>query len=1005
MKTVFLHPPRYLRLFLSFVLFTVCQSMYAKPVFVINSATKSVRLSPKGNVQINFTVRNNTSKTMTITNVRVTFSNQTLLKGIINHNQCSLNKGKLDANASCTISTTIYALGLTGSSDFEVQVCAFNGSLCSGMKNQIKVTTSTDGGDNPTPTTKANISLSPASLLLMTTPSGNITGLTGGLGSITVTNHSSTLTATNVSANLPSSFTTISQDASNCRSIAPLQSCTLNFTAASTEYDLTNITISGSNTNTVSASLGARFPISTDGVVHAIAHDPSTNILYIGGLFHHVGAPNRAIGMVDRQGQEKRFVRVAPRTGSSLTYVFAIVPDGNGGFYIGGSFGFVNGVARENVAHILSDYSLDTNFTAPAANNDIRAMALHNGILYLGGIFTDLGGTTRQRLAAVDAATGNLDPWDPDAGGSVFDLEIYNNNVYAVGQFTTINRNAFHANNQLTRNRAAVIELANGANIGNADTNWDPDLAGNAFAIKEHNNYIYIAGDFQNVNRAVYHTNNQLARARIAAFEPVGIGNGRGDADNIWDPDLANAGPNGGRALAIDATHVYVSGGFTTAGGNAHVAVAAISDFAGGGSGTVDNTWNPQIAAGRFNDVVRSLFLTNNSLFFGGDFTTVQGQTRLRLAEVELAGNGRTGAPTTFKGDVGTDWGMVAEIYADSTRVITAGDFYLFPAVNRVRLAAIDLNTFTVTSWDPRVNFRPRSLVVHNNQVYAGGEFSIVNEGQPTQATRNRLASFDKVSGQVTSWNPNMDGHVFALALDGDTLYAGGQFSTVTGGARNRLAAYDLTNLSVGEGLIGWNPLSNASQVDGLLVHNGHLYVGGNFTEVQPGPPGNRVHIAAYSLPTRTLDAWNPNVNVGIRVESIAAGNGKIFFVGNFTQVDGGTGRANAAAFNEAGFGAAVLDSWNPNLNGIAEHITYHNNKLYMGGAFTVINGGTPRTRFAVVDDNTGLALDPDLQLAAIGIVDAIFANDSLGQIYLGGALYRSNGWPVFGFTVLNLTN
>lgn len=146
-------------------------------------------------------------------------------------------------------------------------------------------------------------------------------------------------------------------------------------------------------------------------------------------------------------------------------------------------------------------------------------------------------------------------------------------------------------------------------------------------------------------------------------------------------------------------------------------------------------------------------------------------------------------------------------------------------------------------------------------------------------------------------------------------------------------------------------------------------------------------------------------MNVGIRVESIAAGNGKIFFVGNFTQVDGGTGRANAAAFNEAGFGAAVLDSWNPNLNGIAEHITYHNNKLYMGGAFTVINGGTPRTRFAVVDDNTGLALDPDLQLAAIGIVDAIFANDSLGQIYLGGALYRSNGWPVFGFTVLNLTN
>ncbi len=1013
MKRLFFNRPHYLQLFLTFMLLTLCQSMYAKPVFVISSATKSVSLSPNGNAQINFSVRNNASRAMTITNMRVVFSNQRILKGTITSNQCNANNGRLNANASCNISTTIQAVGLTGSSDFEVQVCAFNGSLCSGMKSQIKVTANTDGGNTPTPETVASISLSPASLVLMTTPSGNIPGLMGGSGRITVTNNSSTLTARNVRAALPSSLTTITQDASDCSSIAPKQTCTLNFAAASTEYNLTNITVSGSNTNTVHANLGARVPIGTDGPVYALAHDTSSNILYLGGSFHFVGSPHQAIGMVDRQGQEKLFIRVAPSTSDSLPYVFAVISDGNGGFYIGGRFGYVNGVARENVAHILSDYSLDTTFNPPVPNSFVRALLLHNGILYIGGQFTNLSGTTRNRLAAVNAINGNLDPWDPDADGGVLGLELYNNNIYAVGQFGTINRNLFHANNQLTRNNAAAIELANGANIGNANALWNPDLDNGAFGIKGHNNYIYITGDFQNVNNAGHSSGMQESRARIAAFQPVGVGNGLGDVDLNWNPNLGNAGPNGGRALAIDATHVYVSGGFTTAGGNGHVALAAISDFAGGGMGDVDDTWNPQIAAGRYNNIVRSLYLTNSSLFVGGDFATVQGQTHLRLAEVELAGNARTGAPTSFQGDVATDYGMVTAIYANSTRVIAAGDFSVFPGVNRTRLAAIDLNTFTVTSWNPSVNQRVQTLALHNNQVYAGGIFKIANEGLPTQVTRNHLASFDKTSGLVTSWNPDMtspttpNGYVNALAVDNDTLYVGGDFDAVQGGgpgSQNRLAAYDLTNLAINEGLLVWNPLSISGSVDALLVHNGYLYVGGNILQVNGAT--TRRHIAAFSLPARTLDPnWDPNVNSGSSVESITAGNGKIFFGGSFTQVNGGTGRAYAAAFNEAGLGVTVLDAWNPSPNFITRFITYHNNKLYLGGIFNAINGGTPRARFAVVDDNTGLVLDPDLQLSTIGSVQAILANDSLGQIYLGGFLYRSNGWPVYGFTVLHPTN
>jgi hypothetical protein len=42
--------------------------------------------------------------------------------------------------------------------------------------------------------------------------------------------------------------------------------------------------------------------------------------------------------------------------------VFAVTSDGNGGWYIGGRFDHVGRVARNGIAHIRSDGSLDRGF-------------------------------------------------------------------------------------------------------------------------------------------------------------------------------------------------------------------------------------------------------------------------------------------------------------------------------------------------------------------------------------------------------------------------------------------------------------------------------------------------------------------------------------------------------------------------------------------------------------------------------------------------------------------
>ena len=48
---------------------------------------------------------------------------------------------------------------------------------------------------------------------------------------------------------------------------------------------------------------------------------------------------------------------------------------------------------------------------------------------------------------------------------------------------------------------------------------------------------------------------------------------------------------------------------------------------------------------------------------------------------------------------------------------------------------------------------------------------------------RNYLAAIDASTGAATSWNPNANGAVYALAVSGEVVYAGGYFTKHRGPA------------------------------------------------------------------------------------------------------------------------------------------------------------------------------------------------------------------------------
>src|SRR5215470_16357233 len=163
----------------------------------------------------------------------------------------------------------------------------------------------------------------------------------------------------------------------------------------------------------------------TNGQVNAAVLAGIPPLLYIGGDFSAV-RPYSGHGVVlDADPTHPGTADAAfPQVDGD---VFAVLPDGAGGWYIAGAFTSIGGVPQHNVAHITADKTVDTAWR-PDPTGLVRALALsHDGkTLYLGGDFEGFGSTKQPplHLAAIEVATGQPTSWDPDCRGNVRALAL-----------------------------------------------------------------------------------------------------------------------------------------------------------------------------------------------------------------------------------------------------------------------------------------------------------------------------------------------------------------------------------------------------------------------------------------------------------------------------------------------------------------------------------------------------------------------------------------------------
>jgi uncharacterized delta-60 repeat protein len=642
-------------------------------------------------------------------------------------------------------------------------------------------------------------------------------------------------------------------------------------------------------------------------------------------------------------GQPNGYIVNDPNLGTGANngvWTTAIQPDGK--ILIGGNFTNYNGTSRNRIARLNADGSLDTTFNpGTGANGTVQTTTLQpDGKILIGGIFQSYNGFSRNRIARLNA-DGSLDAtFNPVSGANddVNALALQSDGKMLIGGF-------FTSYNSVSRNRIARLNAD-----GSLDATFNPGTGASGSVLSftlQPDGKVIIGGEFL--------TYNGTARNRIARL----------NADGTLDATFnSGTGADGSvRSLARQPDgKILVGGGFITYNGTGRNHIARLN-----ADGSLDATFNP--GTGANSSVQTTTLQPDGKILIGGEFSTYNGTSRNRIARLNVDGS----LDATFDPGTGANSTVLTTAPQPDGKILIGGAFLIYNGTSRNRIARLNANGTLDATFNPITGADQQVLTTTlqpNGKILIGGWFTNYNG-----TSRNRIARLNADGSLDETFNPgsgsNNDVEAITLQPDGKILI-GGAFTTFNGTSRNCIARLNI------DGTLDatFNPGTGASsRVESVALQpDGKILIGGSFTTYN----GTSRHRIARLNADGTIDTtFNPGTGAdGSVISMTLQPDGKIIIGGNFITFNGTT-RSRIARLNING----TLDAtFNPGTGPdqlVSTTKLQPDGKILIGGLFTNYNG---------------TSMNRIVRLNADGTVDITFMAGTGANLYVRTITLQPDG-------------
>ena len=654
----------------------------------------------------------------------------------------------------------------------------------------------------------------------------------------------------------------------------------------------------------------------TNNIVRAIAVSDSD--VYVGGDFTTAGGIANTKYLAHWNGSNWSALGTGIQDNNS---VYAIALSGTD-VYAGGYFFSAGGFSTAKVAHWdgSSWSALGTGINGSFSY--VYALAVSGSDVYAGGDFNTAGGVTgTAKIARWDGSAWNAMGTGMD--GTVYSLKISGSDVYAGGAFTAAGAVSCYG-----------IQRWNGS-AWNAVGTGTSGASFQVYSIVINGSDVYAGGGFSAAGGAS--NTSRIARWNGTSWNAMGTGMNSGSS--VY-------------ALALNGSNIYAGGDFTTAGGVSNTTYIARWD-------SDSSTWNrfPGNSAG-LNGITYAIALSDSYVYAGGAFTEVGGVANTKYIA-------RWDGSVWSALNIGTD-NIVRALAVSGSDIYVGGDFTSAGSASNTRSIA-KWNGGSWSALGTGTDGSVRALATSGSDVYAGGTFTAA--GGVSDTAKIAKAEWN---GTSFTWKALGTGGaqstVFALAVSGSDVYAGGAFTTAGGVANTKyIARWNGTS---------WNAMGTTGMkyyVYALAISGSDVYAGGEFATA--GGVANTANIARWDGST-----WNAlGTGIGNIVRAISINGSDVYAGGDFTSIGSATNMAYLARWNGSTWSAVGTAALSKTYA-----LGSSDSDLYVGSAAISPGGGAYFSKY-------GLAVAKSYQAGGISTV-----SDSSNRIHL--AYLDTSSYPTYKY-------